>query len=234
MYAPLSCALAPLRTRTKTRTTVEVAVVQTRSRVRDWLSPDTCPDSRARAAREIARGNGAIPRRDSQGSPCDSLTRRDSVSCHTFLLQGRTCCVPAGSSMWPESSAHPWPGRSSAEAHAHCALPRPEPCRLLIGPPTISRDSSRATRPPAFPRRPHHGLQHTDPRCHPRSLTVTRRKLSRSRTTSSEASSRPSRANPYPVVFATRSPSMRMGLWLHLCRLTMRRLAALSKDASII
>ena len=44
LYAPLSCALAPLRTRTKTRTTIEVAVVQSRSRVRDWLSPDTCPE----------------------------------------------------------------------------------------------------------------------------------------------------------------------------------------------
>ena len=39
----------------------------------------------SRTAREIARGNGAIPRRDSRGSPRDSLTRRDSVSCYTFL-----------------------------------------------------------------------------------------------------------------------------------------------------
>jgi len=44
LYAPLSCALAPLRTRTKTRTTVEVAVVQSRNRVGDWLCPDTCPE----------------------------------------------------------------------------------------------------------------------------------------------------------------------------------------------
>ena len=42
--APLSYALAPLRTRTKTRTTIEVAVVQSRSRVREWLVPDTCPE----------------------------------------------------------------------------------------------------------------------------------------------------------------------------------------------
>ncbi len=31
-------------THNKTRTTIEVAVVQSRSRVRDWLCPDTCPE----------------------------------------------------------------------------------------------------------------------------------------------------------------------------------------------
>ena len=42
--APLSCALAPLRTRTKTRTTTEVAVVQSKTRAREWPRPDTCQE----------------------------------------------------------------------------------------------------------------------------------------------------------------------------------------------
>ena len=40
-----ACQLSPCaHARKPAKTTIEVAVVQSRSRVRDWLPPDTCPE----------------------------------------------------------------------------------------------------------------------------------------------------------------------------------------------